>query len=142
MKKIGIIILLAILSLLHFSCGNEGCGGPYSNNYNPYPGIEIWLNKNYISDSSMKIKLIEPKVYYRTESKTALPLLVNHERMVFEISKQDTVLDSLIINYKMKAIYEDRLCDGEGYYADVTLKSCYSTGHYFELSYYLLNKYY
>jgi hypothetical protein len=48
----------------------------------------------------MNIKLIEPKVYYRTESKTALPLLANYERLVFEISKQDTVLDSLIINYK------------------------------------------
>lgn len=140
MKKIGIILMLAMFSLLHISCGS-GCGGLIS--YNPFPGIEIYLDKNYKSDNSMEIKLIEPKVYYRMESKTALPLLVNYERMVFEISKQDTVLDSLIINYKISAVYfPENICDGEEYGPFVEIKSSYSTSNYFQYSYRVINKLY
>lgn len=140
MKKIGIILLLVMLSLLHLSCG-FGCGGPFS--YNPSPGVEISLDKNYKSDNSMEIKLIEPKVYYRIESKTELPLLVNYNRMVFEISKHDTVLDSLIINYKMSAVYlpADE-CDRDRYKPFVEIKPSYTTRNFFEFSCRAINKLY
>jgi len=129
-----------MFSLLNLSCG-FGCGGPFS--YNPSPGIEIWLDKNYESDNSIEIKLIEPKVYYRIESKTELPLLVNYERMVFEISKNDTILDSLIINYKMSAVYlPDNVCEDEKYKPFVEIKSSYSTSNYFKYSYSAINKMY
>lgn len=142
MKKIGIILLLAILSLLHINCGYSGCGGPY--HYNPSPGVEILLGYNYENDNSIKIKLIEPKVYYQMESKTKLPLLINFNRMVFEISKQDTVLDSLIINYKMSAVYvpADK-CDEEKYETFVEIKPSYSTSNYFKFGCRAINnKYY
>lgn len=144
MKKIGIILLLAMFSLLHLSCGYSGCGGPYYYQYDPSPGVLISLDKNYESDNSMTIKLIEPKVYYRTESKTALPLLAKYERMVFEISKHDTVLDSLIINYKMSAVYvpADK-CDEEKYETFVEIKPSYSTSNYFKFGCRAINnKYY
>ncbi|MES2655059.1 MAG: hypothetical protein V4620_05685 [Bacteroidota bacterium] len=143
MKKIGIILSLAVLSLLHTNCGS-GCGGPDPYPYyNPYPGIQIWLDKSYESDNSMKIKLIEPKAYYYTKSKTQLPLLVNYERMVFEISKQDTILDSLIINYKISSVYvPSNECDKERFDPFVKIDSSYSTGHYFQFSYGAINKNY
>jgi hypothetical protein len=142
MKKIGIIFLLAKFSLLQINCGYSGCGGPYY--YDPSPGVLISLDKNYESDNSMKIKLIEPKVYYRTESKTALPLLANYERVVFEISKQDTVLDSLIINYKISAVYVPAYkCDEERYDPYVEIKPSYSTSNYFKFGCRAINnKYY
>ncbi len=143
MKKIGIILLLAMFSLLHLSCGYSGCGGPYYYQYDPSPGVLISLDKNYESDNSMTIKLIEPKVYYRTESKTALPLLAKYERMVFEISKHDTVLDSLIINYKMSAVYlpADE-CDRDRYKPFVEIKPSYTTRNFFEFSCRAINKLY
>ncbi len=143
MKKIGIILLLAMFSLLHLSCGYSGCGGPYYYQYDPSPGVLVSLDKNYESDNLMTIKLIEPKVYYRTESKTALPLLANYNRMVFEISKQDTVLDSLIINYKMSAVYvpSDK-CDEERYEAHVEIKPSYSTRNYFKFGCKAINRNY
>ena len=140
MKKIGIIFLLAMFSLFHLNCGS-GCGGPYY--YDPSPGVLISLDKNYESDNSIKIKLIEPKVYYRTESKTALPLLADYERVVFEISKQDTVLDSLIINYKISAVYVPAYkCDEERYDPYVEIKSSYSTSNYFKFGCRAINGFY
>jgi hypothetical protein len=141
MKKTGIILLLITLSLLHINCGYSGCGGPYYYQYDPSPGVLISLDKNYESDDLIKIKLIEPKVYYSMESKTKLPLLVNYERMVFEISKQDTVLDSLIINYKMSAVYVPaNKCDEEGYETHVEIKPSYSTTNYFKFGCSAINK--
>ncbi|MEI7978001.1 MAG: hypothetical protein WCI53_04085 [Bacteroidota bacterium] len=143
MKKIGIVLLLAMFSLLHFRCGYSGCGGPSYYEYNPSPGVQISLDKNYLYDNLMIIKLIDPKVYYPIESKTALPLLANYNRMVFEISKNDTVLDSLIINYKMTAVYVSAdECNGERYKPFVELKPSYSTTNYFKFGCRAINGYY
>lgn len=138
MKEIGILFLLAILSLLNVNCGS-GCGGePY--NREPTPGIEIFADKNIEYDNTVRIDLIEPKINYDRQPKVKWPLLINAKRMIFKVTKSDTIADYLFVYYKFKSVYIEEECSGEGFYPMASIDSVYSTTNYFKLSCMVLNK--
>lgn len=138
MKKIGIIFLLAMFSLLHLSCGNEGCGGPYSSNEIYKPAVYFDTDKKIYLNDSISYKLVFPENNYYFENKSTIPLLLKNNKMVFEVTKQGVVIDSIIILYKIEPKYiKPTECYSEKYVPFATINNCYSTGRFFNITNYL-----
>jgi hypothetical protein len=129
------IVVCAIMQF-NYGCGGAGCGGPYhQNTFNPAPGILInSTNKPILYNDSISYVLISPKVPYSNYTKASLPLLIKYNKMVFEVVKQNNVLDSIEINYTIKPIYvKSDGCNYDTYKPAATINSCFSTGHYFSI---------
>lgn len=136
LNQIRLAIVLCATMQFNYGCGNPGCDGSFGKpNFNPAPGISInSTNKSIINNDSISYVLIWPKVPYSNYSKVSLPLLIKYNKMVFEVIKQNIVLDSIEINYTIKPIYvKSDGCNDDTYKPAVTISSCFSTGHYFSI---------
>jgi hypothetical protein len=76
--------------------------------------------------------------YYNHNTKTpGFPLLVNSEKMIFQVVKNAQILDSVIFEYKIIPKYmKKEVCKDERFVATVKVNRCETTGHYFHIKNY------
>jgi len=134
-----IIIFLSTVLLFNFSSCTDNCGLSFQSNNERYkPAVYFDTDKNIYLNDSIKYKLIFPANNYYFESKSTLPLLFKNNKMVFEVTKQGIVIDSIFILYKIEPKYvKSTECSLEKYVPFATINNCYSTGRFFNISNYL-----
>ena len=139
MKAILSFVFVAV-ALFFWGCGPSGfgCSSPDGKSYSA--SIDIVETDSFIKgNSSISFLLCYPlvnynKFYNHYTEVSGFPLLINYDKMIFQVIKNSQILDSIIIDYQITPKYiKKQECKDERFVASVKVNRCETTGHYFHI---------
>lgn len=125
MKKSSLLIILAGIFSVFFSCQDEFCIEPTTPEF-----IIRFYNKDSTNYTTKQIKLVAwvgndtiPYVNGSSRDSIALPIDTQNTSVTFNLSILDSVpsLETLTINYKVDDIYVSKACGFKSVFKEVTL---------------------